>query len=576
MKKENLNKEGQSNITSQIIDKEYEKKNVQTTSKNDEPKSRIQEVTKMVNEEFKVKQDNVKNKPGKGAKIAIISTTILFILIMVASTIFALLNMNNNKIIKGISIRNIDVSGLTVSEAKEKVQEKYGVNLKKDILLKYNDYETTVTPEQIDAEFNVEEAVEQAYEIGRKENIIKNNYKIINTMMNEINIDLKFSYNDEFLNIIMDDISSKLPDKVEESSYYIEGKNLIITSGKEGKVADKDELKKLIIQKLDSGVSNTNEYIEIPVKPTYPQPIDVEKVHNEIYKEAQNAYYEKQPFKVYPHVDGVDFKISVDEAKEMLKEQKSEYVIPLKITTPEITTNQIGSEAFPDLLATFTTRYNAGNANRTQNVTLAANKIDGTVVLPGEEFSYNKTVGERTIAAGYKEAAVYSNGQVVDGIGGGICQVSSTLYNSVVLANLDIVSRRNHQFVTSYVPAGRDATVVYGSTDFKFKNTRKYPIRIKSYVKGGILKIDIFGIKEETEYEVVIDARVTASIPYTTQYVNDSSLARGKEVVKQKGSNGTKSETYKILKLNGQVVSRTLLSKDTYNPMHKIVRRGTR
>ena len=165
---------------------------------------------------------------------------------------------------------------------------------------------------------------------------------------------------------------------------------------------------------------------------------------------------------------------------------------------------------------------------------------------------------------------------MVDGIGGGICQVSSTLYNSVVLANLDIVSRRNHQFVTSYVPAGRDATVVYGSTDFKFKNTRKYPIRIKSYVKGGILKIDIFGIKEETEYEVVIDARVTASIPYTTQYVNDSSLARGKEVVKQKGSNGTKSETYKILKLNGQVVSRTLLSKDTYNPMHKIVRRGTR
>lgn len=576
MKKENLNKEEQSNITSQIIDKEYDKKNVQTTLKNDEPKSRIQEVTKIVNDEFKVKQDNVKAKPGKGVKIAIISSTILIILAMLTSTIFALLNMNNNKIIKGISIRNIDVSGLTVSEAKDKIQEKYGDNLKSDMLLKYNDYETTITPEQIDAKFNIEEVVEQAYEIGRKDNIIKNNYKIINTMMNEINLDLKFSYNDEFLNIIMDDISSKLPDKVEESSYYIEGKNLIITSGKEGKVADKEALKKLIIQKLDSGVSNANEYINIPVTPTYPQPIDIEKIHNEIYKEAQNAYYEKEPFKVYPHVDGVDFKISMDEAKEILKEQKSEYVIPLKITTPEITTNQIGSEAFPDLLSTFTTRYNAGNANRTQNVTLAANKIDGTVILPGEEFSYNKIVGERTIAAGYKEAAVYSNGQVVDGIGGGICQVSSTLYNSVVLANLDIVSRRNHQFVTSYVPAGRDATVVYGSTDFKFKNTRKYPIKIKSYVKGGILKVDIFGIKEETEYEVVIDARVTASIPYTTQYVNDSSLARGKEVVKQKGSNGSKSETYKILKLNGQVVSRTLLSKDTYNPMHKIVRRGTR
>ena len=569
MKEEKINNEKQS-VTSQIIDKKYD---IQNEEMKNDAKNKIQEATKIINEEFKVKNE----KPTKKTtKIIIISVASIIILAILMSTIFSLLNVNNNKIIKGISIRNIDVSGLTVSEAKSKIQQKYGENLKDDIILKYNDYETTLTPEQIEAQFNIEEAVEQAYKIGRKENIVKNNYKIINTMINKVNIDLKFSYNEEFIDIIIDDISSKLPDKVEESSYYIEGKKLIITSGKEGKIVDKDSLKKLVIQKLDEGNNGESDYIQIPVNPSYPQPIDIEKIHNEIYKEPKNAYYEKEPFKVYPHVDGIDFNISMDDAKEMLKEAKTEYTIPLKITVPEITTNEIGSEAFPDMLASFTTRYNAGNTNRTQNVTLASNKIDGTVILPGEVFSYNKIVGERTIAAGYKEAAVYSNGQVIDGLGGGICQVSSTLYNAVVLANLDIVSRRNHQFVTSYVSAGRDATVVYGSTDFQFKNTRNYPIRIKSYVKSGILKIDIFGIKEETEYEVVIDARVTASIPYTTKYVNDSSIAKGREVVQQKGSNGCKSETYKILKLNGQVVSRTLLSKDTYNPMQKIIKRGTR
>ncbi len=97
-------------------------------------------------------------------------------------------------------------------------------------------------------------------------------------------------------------------------------------------------------------------------------------------------------------------------------------------------------------------------------------------------FSYNNTLGERTAATGYKNAKVYMAGEVVDGIGGGICQISSTLYNAVLKSNMEIVERRNHQFVTSYVPAGRDATVAYGSIDFKFKNTRKYAIKIKATV----------------------------------------------------------------------------------------------
>lgn len=266
----------------------------------------------------------------------------------------------------------------------------------------------------------------------------------------------------------------------------------------------------------------------------------------------------------------------MEEAKKMIQEQKEEYTIPLKITVPNKTINDLGEDAFPEELSSFSTRYDASNRNRSTNIELATQKINGTVIMPGENFSYNTVVGKRTIEAGFKEGTAYVGGKVVPDVGGGICQVSSTLYNTALLANLEIVERSNHMFLTGYVAASRDATVYYGSLDFVFKNTRSYPIKIVAESKNGVCKVGIYGIKEETEYEVVIQSKVTSYINYTTSYKNDSSLEKGKEVVEQLGANGCRSEAYKILKLNGQVVSQTLLSKDTYNAKEKIVRRGTK
>ena len=319
---------------------------------------------------------------------------------------------------------------------------------------------------------------------------------------------------------------------------------------------------------------NQSEKIQIPVVTVNPEPIDIEKIHSEIYKEAKDACYTTNPYTIHPEVEGINF--DIEEAKKIVLENKEEYQIPLIKTKPNKTVKDLGTEAFPDKLGTFSTKYLASNVNRTTNLKLASNKINGTILLPGEEFSYNKVVGERTIQAGYKEAAVYSNGQVVDGLGGGICQISSTLYDAVIDANLKVTVRRNHQFVTSYVPAGWDATVVYGSQDFKFVNTRNHPIRITATVSGGVATITIWGIKEDVEYDVSIESRKTATIPYTTQYIEDPTLPVGQQVIVQQGNNGRKVEAYKVVKLNGKVLSRTLLSKDTYNPMKKIVKVGTR
>ena len=131
-------------------------------------------------------------------------------------------------------------------------------------------------------------------------------------------------------------------------------------------------------------------------------------------------------------------------------------------------------------------------------------------------------------------------------------------------------------FLTSYVTAGRDATVSWGTLDFAFKNTRKYPIKVVSIVKNGLVTIEIQGLKEEKEYEVVIENKVTEVIPYQVKYVKDNQLEEGETEIVQYGANGAKSITYKVLKYNGNVVSREILSTDTYSALERIIKIGNK
>lgn len=555
-----------------------ETQNTEKTSKNkDNLKANCNnEGFKKVEEKnSKVKKDMKRMKePNKKHKlifpVAIIS--IILIIGIVFSTIFALLNINNQKIISGVSIKGVEVSGLTKEEAISKLKTIYQEKKEKEIDIKYEDYETSLNPTLMEVNYEIEKAVDEAYLIGKGDNIFVNNYDILFTLIGKKNLDVNMTLNEEIAKQTIEDAGVNLPGIVIESSYAIEDDELIITKGKEGICIDKELLLNKVKEKLND-INANDDYIEIPVKNKVPDPISIEKIHEEIYKEAQDAYYTKNPFTVYPEVEGVDF--NIEEAKKTLEEEREEYVIKLTITKPKVTISQIGTEAFPDQLSTFTTRYDVSDVNRTTNLRIACQKINGKVVLPGETFSYNQALGPRTAAAGYKNAKVYEAGQVVDGIGGGICQISSTLYNAILMANLETVERRNHQFVTSYLPAGRDATVVYGMTDFKFKNTRQYPVRIAASEKNGIATVSIYGIKEENEYTFSFSTKTVASIPYTVKYIEDASLDEGTEKVKQKGANGIKTETYITKMLNGKVISTTLLSKDTYDAMTRIILKGS-
>ena len=517
-------------------------------SQKEEIESHLQLETSQKKSESSFENNSQEFKPynPEKSKKGLDKLAILGIIIVIFSVIVILLTMfyfysNSQKetIYSGIKIKGIDISDLTKEQAITKINEEIKKSLPEEIILKHTDYESTISTSNLNINFHIDEAVNQAYNIGRDGNLLEKNFNILKLTFSNINIEPYFSLDNEQLKKSLEEISSNLPDKMVQSGYYIENNNLIITKGKPGQNINIDEMLGIIQNAIYN--LNFNEPIELKTSTTYPSEVNLEAIHKEIYKEPSNAYYTKNPYTVHPSENGLDFKISMEEAQNLLANSQDECKIPLKVIYSQITTNMIGSEAFPDLLSTFSTRYNPNEKDRTTNLKLAANKINGTVLMPGETFSYNKVVGNRTAAAGYKEAGTYVNGQIVDGIGGGICQITTTLYNAVLYANLDIVQRSNHQFIPSYSNASRDATVVYGAIDFKFKNNRAYPIKIYCSVSGGIAKCNIFGVKTPDDYEVQITSRITKQTP-TAIY----------------------SEGYKTLKKNGKVVSTTLLSRDTY------------
>lgn len=516
-----------------------------------------------------------KEKRRKKILYCVIPISVLMVLLLLLSTVFALININNTRIIQGVSIQGIDVSNLSKEEAMQKLSYIVGEHLSKQILVKHLDFEGVFLPEQFEASFDLNSAIESAYSLGRSGNIFENNYAILDAMLGTKNIPIAVTYDDSLLTSIIAEVNTLLPDRMVNPDYYINDNNcLIITSGKDGSVINEALFKSEILSLL-SDFENSEPTMEVPVDNVFSQDIDMEAIYRNIYKSPVDAYYTTNPYVVYPSSNGIDFAISMDEAKNLIASHQEEYSIPLKVLYPNVTTNQIGDDAFPDQLSKFSTSFSSSNYSRSTNISLAAQKLNGVVIMPGETFSYNQTVGQRTKAAGFKEAPAYLNGQVVQEVGGGICQVSSTLYNAVLYSNLEIVERYNHGFKPSYVKPGLDATVSWGGPDFKFKNNRNYPIRIKTDTSGKVLKIYIYGLKTDNDYTVKLDAQYVSNVPYKTIYQKDSSLASGESKVIQNGSNGCKTATYKYLyDSNGTLVSSECISRDTYNPHNQIVAVG--
>ncbi len=339
-----------------------------------------------------------------------------------------------------------------------------------------------------------EEGADVAYQYGRDGNFIHNGIMYVKSLFTGVDL------TDRLASGLDEDALRKLVDKaVKESNDAVtdtmnvdtKAKVLTLVKGSELLAVDAGSVYDAVVSALKDHVSKLECSTELNQDANIDD-LDLQVIHDDLCGEPVNASYDPVKKEVVEGEPGIEF--DVEEAEKLWKAAKlgDTVKIPVTVTEPSFKAADV-TELYGDLLASKSTSLAGSSASRINNITLAAQKINGVILMPGETFSYNKTVGQRTTAAGFQEAGAYANGEVVQEVGGGICQVSSTLYYCTLISNLKITSRTNHYFPVGYIESGMDATVSWGAPDFTFQNNRTFPIRIDAYVRGGSVYVEIHG-----------------------------------------------------------------------------------
>ena len=344
-----------------------------------------------------------------------------------------------------------------------------------------------------------------------------------------------------------------------------EAQTLVLTVGNPGRNIDMEQVYNQILDAYSRNELLVT--VDTSAENQDPEPIDLDALFEEYYSPYTDAAMDKETFEVVPEVYGYTF--NLEEAAAKLEEATYGDVveIPFTFLVPEVNAESLEALLFRDVLATYKTKH-TNNAARNNNLELACAALNGKVLNPGEVFDYNTTLGKRTKEAGYKAAPAYSGGATVNELGGGICQVSSTLYYCTLIADLEIVTRTAHSYVSNYIPYGMDATVSWGGPEFQFSNNTNYPIRLEASVADGYVHISIIGTDEkdyyvEMEYDLVGMTKSEEEIQ--TMTASEAAAAGYKDgQVIQTAYTGYSVNTYKI-KYNKETKEEISREKEAYS-----------
>ncbi len=481
-------------------------------------------------------------------------------------TILALGSTDNGLTGNNIYVLEADVGNKTLEDATEIITKEYmEADPKLEITCKGEKTEINFSDfGQID----FDETAKRVFETDRGNLLKRAYYKATSFIKREF--PLSVVINEKDLNKKINEAFAHTGKTYVEEKYKISEDKLIVTAGRSGEVIEIENIQEVI----ESLALNQN--ITLEAVSTYKEykGVDVDALYEKVCTQPKDAYYDKEGGKVIPHVLGYSF--DKEEAKKVffsLKEEE-EAEINLEIKMPKVLDADLTGKMFKDVLASYSTNYNPGEVDRTYNMFLAARKVNGTVLEPEAVFSYNGVVGPRTVAAGYRNAKIFENGRVVDGLAGGICQVSSTIYNAALYSNMEIIERKNHSFPVAYTPKGQDATVSMGVIDFRFKNTYKRPVKITATVSGGSCRVEILGIKEEN-LKVEIVNNIVSQRERPVKYEEDPEMEKGKEKVVQTGNDGYTVTTYRKVYINGELIKTEKMPTSYYTPLEKIIKRNT-
>ena len=299
------------------------------------------------------------------------------------------------------------------------------------------------------------------------------------------------------------------------------------------------------------------------------------KISDDINLESKEAQLNFNGGKISVTEDVVGRSVDIELLKRLIEENITilkNIEIPVKEIQPVMTKEQLSR--INSVIGEFSTSYSTSSSDRKENIRVSARALDGKIVLPGETFSFNGTTGPRTRDKGYKEANIIIGGEFIPGVGGGVCQMSTTLYNALVRADLTIVQRSPHSIPSTYVPYGQDAAVSYGHLDLKFRNDFDFPIYIHTRTNNDKVFVYIYGDVNTKNYTVKLDSEIVETINPKEEIIEDNSLNPGEKIVEQTGRTGYKVKTYKSIIKNGKVVERNLLNSDFYKPRNYIYKVG--
>lgn len=486
-------------------------------------------------------------------------------------------------ILPHVSISGLDVSGMTQDQAADALKNALAEESGDPITLNISCEGWSGQLSAADLAVDQEATVQAAMQAGEGPFLARGGQYLAHLLGAGSQVELALQDQQPALTTLLEDMERQVGD-VTMAHWQVSGQTLELTKGVTGLAADEDQAVQLLHQALDQGFAqkfgqgeqNVTVDVDLPVTQTPPQEPDFDTVHQDVYTEPKDAALDGTTHEIVAESVGLDFdpaqlKAAYDQAGE------GETVsIPLTVTQPKETKASLSAKLFRDLLGKGTTKV-GGSAARKNNVALSAKACNGVILLPGEVFSYNNTTGSRSADKGYQAAPVYVGGASTDEVGGGICQTSSTLYYAVLHTTLEVVERRSHMYNTGYVPAGMDATVYYGSTDFRFKNNTNYPVKIvtESYDQGGsrYLTVKLYGTNETGTYAVPKSTTYDQVTP-TTQYKADSSIPRGTTQVdrKQNPYTGVKAKTVRyVYNKDGSLKEEQIMGASTYKMRPKTI-----
>lgn len=507
-----------------------------------------------------------KKKGGNKGKIAAITVATLAALVILGGLGYALMVHSSGDILPGVSVAGVDVGGMSREEAKAAVQQAVNATYGTETLtVTLPDRTLSFAPADTKASVDVDKAVEAAWNYGRDGGIfqtLKQSLTAATEVLHTVDMGSALSIDEEYIRSTIDATAAEVKSERKDSTYEVvesevaqpaeggaEGETVtetiptevIIHVGTSERSLDADGLYDAV---MTAYMNNDFTPLEYSYEETRYTQVDLDALYKEMCTDMADAYYDKDKKEIVDEVEGYGFDLAAAKQKQDMAEEGTDLSITLSAVEPEVTRAKLEETLFHDVLGSSDTPY-PYNPGRTTNLDLACKAIDGTILNPGDVFSFNDIVGERTAAKGYQAAIAFVNGTSTPEVGGGICQVASTIYHATLLADLNIVERLEHMYTVDYVPLGMDATIYWGSNvDFKFSNSTNNPIRIDAYLKDGKVHIGLVGTKE-SEYTVKLDSKTISTTQWKDVTQVDETKPADYKQVTVTPYTGYKTVTYK-------------------------------